>query len=203
VCCHRTRRKLSFSLGQHTTVFQAEVYAIKASINENLDRAYKNRKIYILSDSQAAIKVLGKYQITSKLVWGCQQSLIKLARHNRVQLIWAPGHEGIAGNEIADQLARTGSEHPFTGPEPACSISYGAAGKAVSNWLNRKHTKQWESIIGLRQAKELISEPSAKRTRELLKLNRDQLRWLVGLYTGHCYLNGHLFKLGLMNDPTC
>jgi hypothetical protein len=29
VCCHGTRRKLSFSLGQHKTVFQAEVYAIK------------------------------------------------------------------------------------------------------------------------------------------------------------------------------
>jgi hypothetical protein len=76
---------------------------------------------------------------------------MQLARHNRVQLIWVPGHGGIAGNEIADQLARTGSEHPFTGPEPACIISIGAAKKAVSNWLNRKHTKQWESIIGLKQ----------------------------------------------------
>jgi ribonuclease HI len=133
VCCHGTRRKLSFSLRQHTTVFQAEVYAIKACISENLDRGYKNRNIYILSDSQAAIKALGKCQISSKLVWDCHQSLIQLGRHNRVQLIWVPGHEGIDGNELADQLARTGSEHPFTGPEPACSISTGAAKKAVSN----------------------------------------------------------------------
>jgi hypothetical protein len=114
-----------------------------------------------------------------------------------------PSHEGIAGNELADQLPRTGSEHPFTGPEPACSISIGAARKAVSNWLNRKHTKQWEFIIGLRKAKEFISEPSAKRTRDLLKLDRDQLRWIVGLYTGHCHLKGHLFKMGLTNDPIC
>jgi hypothetical protein len=25
----------------------------------------------------------------------------------------------------------------------------------------------------------------------------------VGLYTGHCHLKGHLFKLGLTNDRTC
>jgi hypothetical protein len=53
----------------------AEVYAIKACAAENLDRHYKNRNIYILSDSQAAIKALGKHQITSKLVWDCHQTL--------------------------------------------------------------------------------------------------------------------------------
>jgi ribonuclease HI len=57
------------------------------------------------------------------------------------KLVWVPGHEGIAGNELADQLARLGFEHPFTGPEPACGISIGAAKGAVGNWLNRKHIK--------------------------------------------------------------
>jgi ribonuclease HI len=75
---------------------------------ENLDRNYKIGKIYILSDSEAAIKAHGKHQITSKLVWDCHQSLMQLARHKRVQLIWVPGHEGIVGNEAANQLARTG-----------------------------------------------------------------------------------------------
>jgi hypothetical protein len=45
--------------------------------------------------------------------------------------------------------------------------------------------------------------PSARRTKDLLRLNRDQLRWAVGLLTGHCHLKGHLFKLGLTDDPTC
>jgi hypothetical protein len=72
--CHGTRRKLSFSLGKYTTVFQAEVYTIKACAVENLDTDYKNRNIYILSDSQAEIKATDKYQTTSKLVWDCQQS---------------------------------------------------------------------------------------------------------------------------------
>jgi hypothetical protein len=72
------------SLGKYTTVFQAEVYAIVACAAENLDRSYKNRNIYILSESQAAIKALDSYQINSKLVWDCNQSLAKLAEHNRL-----------------------------------------------------------------------------------------------------------------------
>jgi hypothetical protein len=99
--------------------------------------------------------------------------LEKLAEHNRVQLIWVPGHEGIDGNETADQRARTGSENPFLGPEPACGISTGAAKKAVRDLTNRNNKKHWESTTGLKQAKGFISGPSARRTKDLLKLNRD------------------------------
>jgi hypothetical protein len=42
--------------------------------------------------------------------------------------------------------------------------------------------------------------PSARRTKHLLKLNRNQLRWVVGLLRGHCHLKRHLFKLGLTDD---
>jgi ribonuclease HI len=84
-----------------------------------------------------------------------------------------PGHEGIAGNETADLLARMGSEHPFTGPE---GISIGVAKKVVRDSMNRDHIKQWKSITGLKQAKGLKSGPSARRSKALLKLKRDQLR---------------------------
>jgi hypothetical protein len=99
-----------------------------------------------------------------------------------------PGHEGIVGNETADQLARTGSERPFIGPESACGISIGVAKKAVRDWTDRNHKKYRESTTGLKQAKGFISGPSTRRTKDLLKLNRDQLRWVVGLFTEHCHL---------------
>jgi hypothetical protein len=67
----------------------------------------------------------------------------------------------------------------------------------LSFWSN------WKSTTGFKQAKGLISGPSAKRTKDLLKLNRDQLRWVVGLLTGHCYLKGHLFKMGLTDNSIC
>jgi hypothetical protein len=57
------------------------------------------------------------------------------------------GHEGIAGNETANLLARTGPEHPLTGPEPACDISIAVAKRAVRGWMNRNHIKECESTI--------------------------------------------------------
>jgi hypothetical protein len=60
-----------------------------------------------------------------------------------------------------------------------------------------------ESVTGITQAKGLILGPSARRMKDLLKLNRDQLRWVVGILIGHCHLKGHLFKFGLTGDPIC
>jgi hypothetical protein len=107
-------------------------------------------------------------------------------------------HEDIAENETEDLLARTGYEHPLRGHEPACGISIGVAKRAVRDWTHKNHTKQWESITGLKQSKGFISGPSARRTKDLLKLNRDQLRWIVGLFTGHCHPNGIHFETGIV-----
>jgi hypothetical protein len=76
----------------------------------------------------------------------------------------------LLGIKRQDQLVKTRSEHPFIGPEPACGISIGFARIAVRDWSNRNHKKLWEYITGLTLG------PSARRTKGLLKLNRDQLR---------------------------
>jgi hypothetical protein len=121
-----------------------------------IDRNYTNRNIYILSNSQPAIKALDNSQINSKLVWDCHESLAQVAKHNGVQPIWVPAHEGIVGTETADRLAKLGSKCPFKGPEPAHSISVEVAKKAVRNWTTRDHRKHWGSLTGLRQAQGII-----------------------------------------------
>jgi hypothetical protein len=73
----------------------------------------------------------------------------------------------------------------------------------VRDWIKRNHKKSWESVTELKQAKEPTLGPSARKTKDLLKLNKDQLRWVVGLFIGYCHLKGQLFKLGLANEPTC
>jgi ribonuclease HI len=134
-----SRRGHSFSLWVDTMVVHAEIYAIKPNKMENTKKGYTNRNNCILSNSQAAIKALDSFQINYKFVWGCHQSLVKLAEHNRIQLVWVLGHMGTDGNKIADQLARQRSSHPLTGPEPAFGISVKVAREVITDWTSRKH----------------------------------------------------------------
>jgi hypothetical protein len=48
-----------------------------------------------------------------------------------------------------------------------------------------------------------LKKTLCKKAGELLNLSRNQLRIMTGLLTGHCHLNGHIFKLGLVNSPKC
>jgi hypothetical protein len=74
--------------------------------------------------------------------------MVKLADHNRFQLVWVPGHMGIDGNEIADHLAREGSSHPLIGPEPALGIPPKVARGVIRDWTSRKHEECCQSICG-------------------------------------------------------
>jgi len=46
---------------------------------ENIEKDYIGGNMYILSDTQAAVKALDSSHINSKLVWDCHQSMMKLA----------------------------------------------------------------------------------------------------------------------------
>jgi Ribonuclease HI len=123
-CVFGGKTELVFSLGTFATVFQAEVFAIMASIHESIMRGYNGRKIMIFTDSQADLKALESVTVRSKLVLEHLGCLDKLATHNSVQLVWVPGHEGILGNEKADELGKKGADSPFTGPEPVLGLPY-------------------------------------------------------------------------------
>jgi len=105
---------------------------------------------------------------------------MKLADHNKIQLILVPGHMGTGGNELADQLARECFSHPLTGLEPALSISAKVARGVITDWTSKKLEEQWQSICGQRQTKGIPKNPSLERAGELLDLSRNQLRIMTG-----------------------
>jgi hypothetical protein len=70
---------------------------------------------------------------------------------------------GIEDNEIADQLTKRGSQHPFIGPEPTCGTSDRVAGWVIRDWMCREHQDYWQSTPGQRHANSFLSKLSEKR----------------------------------------
>lgn len=83
--------------------------------------------------SQAAIKALRLNQVNSKQVSKCIERLNPLVSHNKISILWIPGHGGSEGNEPADELTRNGAEMLLLGPEPFCRIEYGFMAAMLKN----------------------------------------------------------------------
>ena len=61
----------------------------------------------------------------------------------------------------------------------------------------------WEERLDCRQARELISEPSARTAKWLLRLSRRTLSDFVGVLTGHDLLNRHASLMKLRESAMC
>ncbi|KAJ8918264.1 hypothetical protein NQ315_014134 [Exocentrus adspersus] len=107
----------SYSLGSYATVFQAEVFAILMVAQREGVKNCTEERIFICSDSQAALRAISSPKTRSILVQECGDALESWARQKEVGLVWVPGHMGISGNKSANQLALLGSGEPPQGPE--------------------------------------------------------------------------------------
>jgi RNase H len=161
-------------------------------------------RILICSDSKAALLALSSFVVGSRLVLECWENLQSLAETNSVELAWVPGHSGIIGNEIADELAREGSSNPPIAPLPAIPLSRGWFRSTLTKWCSNIHSTFWKGVNGCIQAKQFIVEPfSDAEAKRLRSLKKYELRCMVGVLTGHFYFNKHLHKMGLSPSPIC
>ena len=191
-------------LGQYTTVFQAEIYAISKASLTLLDADIYNKKINFYIDSQGAIAALGKLQSTDKSVLECKRLLNKLTTlENEVTLNWIPGHSGQRGNEIADALARRGSSNIDEGQEPRTPVSQCVLQDTIEKWRKEEHMKTWEARNDCRQTKLILPSPEHKWTKKIWNLERNQLRIITQLTTGHANLQRHRHIMGMEEDPYC
>lgn len=150
-----------------STVYAAEVRAIEmalAMVLESTEPWAKQAKngVVIFVDSQAALRALGRPRMPSGQVYlaGCLDLIRQLAGKGiRTNLRWIPAHQGVIGDEVADQHAKEAAQEP-DGPQNP--LNRGVCLAAAAERRIRSEAKfEWET----RWAKETTS----RRTRRLLK----------------------------------
>ncbi|XP_062707608.1 uncharacterized protein LOC134288024 [Aedes albopictus] len=193
----------SYSLGRHCTVFQAEIFALMCGVQSALQQHVMGKVIYFCSDSQAAFKALASANSRSKIVIACRTQIEELNSANAVHLVWVPGHSSIAGNELADELARTGASHDFIGPEPAIPVSKCWVKLRIDTWAATQHKQYWNSLESCRQTKLYCTEPSLGVAKYLTNLSKQNCSMLVKALTGHCRLSYHMANIQQADSFAC
>ena len=100
------------------------MFAVGKTATFLLDNKIEGSKITINCDSQAAIRAINSTVIKNSTTLEATMALNTLGEPNEITLRWIPAHCGYEGNELADQLAKNGSNNDRANstklPMPRC-----------------------------------------------------------------------------------
>ena len=190
--------KESFRLPDHSTVFQAEVAAIReaAKLLQHLDDL---TEIKFFVDSQAALRTFHKGIITSKLVY---QTILELnlIRAKHILFVWTRAHVGHEGNEQADALAKLGTtaSNVLDVLPPAVDSK-----EHLTTSLRSKWNKEWDSHTECRQSKLFHPQQDKQIADHVILWDRLKLGRYIRAVTGHNNLLYHLHNMHNIISPIC
>ena len=202
IYCSKLGIRQPIKLPDHSSIFQAEVFAVGKAAELAYTRTRKNSTINIYVDSQAAIRAISSYCIKSKNVRRSREAIERLAGNSRLHIYWVPGHKGIMGNEIVDEIAKSAVRLPFEQendiPKPLNTIY-----NEMDHHMKRRVEARWTNLTTCKTAKVMCRTNDKKLTQFVLTLSRKECRTIIGMLTGHNLLAAHAYKIGIANTDKC
>jgi ribonuclease HI len=114
----------SRGLGKIATVYQAEAVAIADSLRtvNEMEKIEAGKHILLQSDSLSVLQSLQRHNITSTLILDVLDAIAETRKRHKLSLRWVRGHDNNTGNEMADYLAKIGSETAVA-EEPCLAVT--------------------------------------------------------------------------------
>ena len=138
-----TTLKHSEPCGNNRSNYEAEANAIKTAaqlIHQSIELNEKEvPNLVIFSDSSSVLDAIKNESYNNKAVFEAAQAIHNLITAHNVQttLQWIPGHTDIHGNEVADQLAKSGASSSHF--ENSCSL------QTVQQILRNNYKEDWSN----------------------------------------------------------
>ena len=182
---------LKRSLGSISHNYEAELTGIQLALQYLHDQRISNTKVLVVCDCVPAMEATFTNKITrdyNHVTMNNKEILHDLTTHNNnIDVIWAPGHEGIQLNEIADMVAKEEAAKQIKVQRPL-------ERKVVLTYLRQQVLINWQRRVNIELSNHQVSE-----------INPDVNMWkihnlkgtnhLIRLITGHHYLNSFQSKL--------
>jgi ribonuclease HI len=216
---------LRFHLGPLTehTVHEAEGVALTMGLHLLWQQQNLRGNIDIGIDNQAIITGVGRLRhgAGSHIISRAQdQADALVARYDRrnirgqIRVRWTPGHEGIHGNDLADQAAKDAAEGNQCSEErhlprylrrpEGLPMNKSAVRQEFLSKLHDEWKDEWAVSPRYPRINAIdTSLPSASFLKLVDGCTRAQSSLLIQLRTGRIALNRHLYKLSKIATPQC
>ncbi|KAI1289944.1 putative protein in type-1 R1DM retrotransposable element [Halotydeus destructor] len=197
------RRRKQFKLGQHCTIMQAELLALREAVRLAIS---SEAETTIFSDSRSGLEALMKRGSTIRLVFETQELLLEAhLRRVSIKFVWVKAHNNIIGNELADAEAKAAStsEGPISWRKvPLSFAKYELRKKSLEAW-NDEYLASAE--VSSSEGKFHISHhiPSIMEAEKLRRSGFRPTLPLTQLLTGHAFSLAYMTRFKHRNSPLC
>ena len=189
------------SLPKEASIFTAELYAIKAAINELVLSGEVGEQFTIFSDSRSALLALQKSKNCPPIITEIKELLQRTEINGlSLEMCWVPGHTNIEGNEKADTAAKNAATEEIRGPPRA--ILHSDMKRVVRDAVFSHWQQHWNSLIQEGQKLREIKQ-SVKRWKSSQNKCRRVETILSRLRIGHTNITHSYLMQGQADPPEC